>query len=116
MYRLSQKAIEAGSPESYSKDDLLSLLASPSTAIHHPEEIRFDPRHTSKRKFAAKVPMLCRKVADRGPVCLVDNDGMVVELGEDVTARPGPASKLSQIGWMTVAKFIDLFYTFCSFF
>lgn len=99
MYCLSQKAIEAGSPESYSKDDLLSLLASPSAAIHHPEEIRFDPRHTSKRKFAAKVPMLCRKVADGEPVCLVDNDGMVVELGKDVAARPGPASKLSQIGF-----------------
>ena len=66
---------------------------------HHPEEIRFDPRHASKRKFTAKVPVLCRKVADGGPVCLVDNDGMVVELGEDVAARPGPASKLSQIGF-----------------
>src|SRR5713101_6316332 len=99
MHCLRQKAIEAGSAESYRKDDLLSLLARPSAAIHHPEEVRFDPRHAGKRKFAAKVAMLCRKVADGGPVGLIDNDGMVVELSEDVAARPGPAGKLSQIGF-----------------
>ena len=75
----------------HSQDDFLPLFGSPAGAIHHPEKIRFDPAHPGVEKIAAEILMFGREEADAWAIGLVDDDGGVVVLGEDVTAVLGPA-------------------------
>ena len=68
----------------------MALRASPVAAIHHPQEVRLDPTHPGVFERAAKVLMPGGEVPDLGPIRLVNDDRLVVIVGEDVPARLWP--------------------------
>src|SRR5262249_26480307 len=49
--------------------------------------------------IATKETTRCCKVADRRPICLVNDERILVELGQDMPTRLRPADKLCQIGF-----------------
>src|SRR5258708_61279 len=97
MHRLRQQQIERRPPEPHSKDDLLPLLAGPPATIHHPEEIRLYPAHPLQAKFSPKVARARCEVTDRGAVRLIDDDGVIIIVSENMTTRLRPTSTLGQI-------------------
>ena len=90
--------VEGVSPQPDGERDLLVLLGAPARAVHHPEEVRLDPTHPAHAEAAAEVAVPGGEVADRRSVRLVDDDRFIVELGQDVAARSGPAGFLGEVG------------------
>src|SRR5262249_1377522 len=77
-----------------SQDELLSFGLPPSTAIHHPKEIRLYPTHPRILEIATERTVLDRKAGNAGTVRLVDDDRLVIELCKDGPARLWPTFHL----------------------
>jgi hypothetical protein len=95
---LAQQAIEEGSADPQAQRDLLARLRAPSRAVHHPQEIRLDPAHAVEAEVGAAELSVCDRVAARRlAIGLVHDDGVGVEMREDVFALSGPALRLQRV-------------------
>ena len=86
MDRQPEDLVEGVPPQPDGERHLLALLGAPARAVHHPQEVRLDPGHAAQAEPAAEVAVPGGEVADLGPVRLVDDDRLGVELGQDVAA------------------------------
>src|SRR5262249_29233185 len=99
MNSFGENEIEGLSFDCDGESDFLVRFRSPSRTIHHPQEVWFDPAHSTQFEFAAKISVCCSKMADRGPIGLVNNDRVLVKLSENMSATRGPSFDLIFIGF-----------------
>src|SRR5262245_9885650 len=90
LHRLRQDTLKELTAESKPQDDLLPVLCAPAAAVHHPEEVRLDPAHAREREAAAEIAVLNREASDGRPVGLVEDDRVVIVVGEDMTTFRRP--------------------------
>jgi len=95
----SEDLIEAASPHLDGENAFLALLRCPPAAVHHPEEVRLDPRHPRSAPPWTEALVLRSVSADRGAICLVNHDAVIVVLREDVASSSWPQTTLLKIGF-----------------
>jgi len=96
-HSIREQGVKKRPADSQSKCDLLIFLRTPSRAVHHPQEVGLYPTHAGVTEVFTERSMLSRLSACGWSVRLINNHGLLVELGEDVTAFLRPDFVLFQI-------------------
>jgi hypothetical protein len=94
MNGTNENFLKASPAQSHSDCDFLTFLGTPTGAIHHPEEVGFDPTHAAEAKFTTKELVLSCVFSNGWPVSLIHDNCVRIELGEDVLTGLGPPLKL----------------------
>src|SRR5690242_18553846 len=96
-YGLAEDTIKSFPLESYRKGYLLTFFGAPARTVHHPQKVGFNPAHPVKAKLTAEITLPGCKMARSRAIRLIYHYGLLVELGQKVTASLRPALSLESV-------------------
>src|SRR5262245_17265729 len=97
MHSLGQNRIKGLSLHSDGERYFLIRFGAPPGTKHHPQEIRLNPTHSIESKVATKITMTSCKISNGSAVRLINNNRLLVKLGQDMPPSPWPSPELSGI-------------------